>query len=413
MGRLKPERISVQIGMAVLALFPMVVMTKAIGKGYVSVTLILLFLLSMASFRAYPLLERAERKLVLLTTGIFFYTVLSGYFLQAAEHSRYVASIESQLSLLIPVFVLLAFRSGWLRTDMNMFAMFVAAAALVAGICGFYDLSTGIEDRYERLHGSPIIYGDLAMLFGLISFVLWRYELDDKQRKGLYFLAFIMGFFASLYSGSRGGWIGLPMVIWLFWKWGMFDRKLIWKMALIIGTVILALSLTDNPIRDRVLLAVQDIERYAGGDGNNSLGTRFVMWKVAWDGFIASPVFGQGLGEFFAYKVQYVQNGLVGDYAARYKSTHNEYLNLLFSFGLIGTVLYVLMFVWLWKFYAAAIQTQSSALYGRIGQLTIVAYLDFSLSEVMVSSKTGGAVFMLICAFMVALSVHQKGMASR
>lgn len=413
MGHLNAERLSSQLGMVVLALFPAVVMTKAIGKGYVSVTLVLLFLVAAVNFRKYLFLERAEQKLILLSTGIFIYTVLGGYFLQAAEHSRYVASIESQLSLLIPAFVLISFRSGWFRTDMRMFGLVVASAALIAGICGFYDLSTGIEDRYERLHGSPIIYGDLAMLFGLISFLLWRYELKDKQLKALYFLAFVLGFFASLYSGSRGGWIGLPMVIWLFWKWDIFDRTLLWRMTLTVGAVVLALALTDNPVKERVLLAVQDIERYSGGDGNNSLGTRFVMWKVAWDGFTASPLFGQGLGEFFAYKMQYVQNAQVGEYAARYKSTHNEYLNLLFSFGLVGTALYTLLFVWLWKFYAVAIQTASTALYGRIGQLTIVAYLDFSLSEVMVSSKTGGAVFMLICALMVAFSVHYKRTATQ
>lgn len=386
-----------------LAVLPSTVLTRTIGTGAVNLLLLASFIIAMLHYRLYKILGTEEKKLILLSSSIFLYTVGTGFFLQMESNSRYVMAIEYQLVLLLPLSIIYSIRSGWLKADFETFKTAIAVAAVIAGLCAFYDMATGIADRYARLHGQPIVYGDLSMLFGLISLVLWLDESQNNRKKILYLSAFVLGSVGSLYSGSRGGWIGLPMVAWLFWKWKIIDRRLMIRFFLIAATVTIALALSENPVKHRIFEAISDLRLYNQGDSSTPIGTRFEMWKVAWQGFLASPVFGIGLGEFYAYKMEMIRAGFTPDYVMKYKSPHNEYFNILFSFGAIGIVLYGWLFGWLWKVFSQLVEAgKDKAVNGRIGQLVMIAFLDFSLSEVMVSTKLGGAVFYLLCSVLIA-----------
>lgn len=386
------------------AFFPLAVFSRTMGTGAVNFVLVSTLMIALVHFR-HPLnIRKEEKSLIIGSLLIFVYTVAAGYVLQMETSSRYVNSIEYQLIFLLPLLLVYTNRSGWLARDFETFKTAIAVAAITAGLAAGYDMYTGIADRYERLHGQPIVYGDLSMLFGLASLVFWISEPGGSRKKTLYAVAFILGAIASLYSGSRGGWIGLPMVLWLFWKWKIIDARTIGRFLLVAGMMSLVVILIDNPVKSRILEGAHDLALYRDGQICTSLGGRFEMWKIAWYGFLENPLFGIGLGEYYGYKLQMMHSWNLPDCIERFKSPHNEYLNILVSFGLIGTLLYGWLILWLWNYFSKLSADAEKMILGRTGQLTIVAYLDFALSEVMLSAKLGGAVFMVMCTLLIIYS---------
>lgn len=383
-------------------IFPAVVINYYFGKHTIHVFMVLSLLVAIFHFRLYNSFYSNEKTLVKWTLLIFLYTVISGYLLHSpGPNSRYWPSIENQLNWLLPLLLLTSLYLGWIKIRLRDLKLIIALSAIAAGPCMFYNMIMGLH-RLQMIHGHPIDFGDLSMLLGLFS-LLFLIEEKGQRTKILYLAAFLCGLGASLYSGSRGGWIGLPMVAWLFWRWQFLSRR---QWGIIIFCIVgfgLLIAFTDNSIKHRLLLINRDIQFWLEGNSETSIGHRFEMWKVALHGFAEHPVFGVGLGEFFAYKSSIIGVGDAPEYILRYKSPHNEYLNVLFSFGAIGFLAYTGFFVWLWRLFSQALSSIDADKRdaGRIGQLLLVAFADFCLSEVMLSNHLGGAIFFSTCALLV------------
>lgn len=383
-------------------IFPAVVINYYFGKHTIHVFMVLSLFIAVSHFRIFNLLHTNEKMLVRFTLLIFLYTAIAGFLLHSpGENSRYWASLENQLNWLLPLLVLISLYLGWIKIRLEYFKLIIAFAAITAGLCMFYNMAMGFG-RWQLLHGHAIDFGNLSMLAGLFCF-LFFVEAENQRTRFLYFAAFLLSIATSLYSGTRGGWIGLPMVLWLFWRWQFLSRRQWMVIIFCIVAFGLLIVLTDNSIKYRLLLIHSDTQRWLNGDSfNNSTGLRLEMWRVAFRGFIDHPFLGVGLGEYFAYKANIIAAGDAPAHILRFKSPHNEYLNVILSFGIIGTLAYAAFFVWLWRFFSHAAFTgiADEQSVGRIGQLLLVAFADFCLTEVMLTNHLGGAIFFSTCALL-------------
>ncbi|WP_157832340.1 O-antigen ligase [Thiomicrorhabdus sp. Kp2] len=275
--------------------------------------------------------------------------------------------------------------------------------------------------RYHRTHGAPIIFGDLAMLFGLLSLSFsFLYFKKEKLQFTFLILGGILGITASLYSGSRGGWIALLTIPLLFiLMTPKAQRKTLIFTTIAVFLIILGIIFgTENPVHQRLSTALIEIENlienpnWAGG----SLGSRLVFFKIAITAFLSNPFFGIGVGEFYAYKMALIQEvpGLYPENLISYKHSHNEYLGILSGMGVIGILFYIIFFVWLTKIFKKAIKNNNPEIksIGLAGITLLFCYLDFSLSESFLSSKLGSIAFYLMLSYLIFF-INQRNREER
>jgi len=100
----------------------------------------------------------------------------------------------------------------------------------------------------------------------------------------------------------------------------------------------------------------------------NGLNTRLAIWNCAWEEFLNAPVIGYGIGG--------VQNQLVRNYKEKNfilglnmnYNTHNQYLDILLTSGVIGLLLFVTFILFL---AITALKTRSLLLLGFLGIFVI------------------------------------------
>lgn len=229
------------------------------------------------------------------------------------------------------------------RTGMRQPAFWIVTfSSAVSCLVGFVQRAGGIDLGFIHIGGQHRIGSTLytmtfaGILYQLVIFtgcVLIVRNIDMKRRLWLGVVA-ISQFVALLLTMTRGAWL-----------------------ALVAGVVAAALQLRSRRViaGGVVLLAtlIAFSFFYARDQGRNisptallnlrpdaNVSTRLVLWDIAWDMFTDNPVFGVGFGD---YTIE--ADKRVGDRAVRTTvDTHNVYLHLLATRGLLGFI----PFVWYW-----------------------------------------------------------------
>lgn len=147
----------------------------------------------------------------------------------------------------------------------------------------------------------PLVFGYLSLAFGLMCLmsisprqwaarqwwrILWRVG------------GVLLGFYLSLRSGSRTGWVAVPLVIgvWLYLHWGRGRR---WGSALVLMVACatpIAAFLVVPTVHHRTQEAWQEIAQYSwsGVAPYTSIGLRITYLRIASDVFALHPWTGVG-----------------------------------------------------------------------------------------------------------------------
>ncbi|MEA3404416.1 MAG: O-antigen ligase family protein [Pseudomonadota bacterium] len=392
---------------------PSLVYENYFAKAYVSFVILFGFLFVL--YFNYKKIIFSKDEETFIGFGVLIYLVaLSGFFQQTPELTRFGPAMEGYLKALVPLGLIPILHFLKVR-NLNFYFVTLALACLTAFGSSFLGVAEGFRRGGGDVHGSAIIFGDLAMLFGLLSCVIALYFFKLRKHLLLYVFLFIgaLGIISSLLSGSRGGWLAIFTVPFLFLLFleEKRHRHLFLGLFLVVIIVLVSIGMSVDNISSRVHAFWRELEqllflfKLSGG----SLGARIQMWEVALQAFLSSPVFGIGVGEFFAYKANLILNGEASVKIERFKHAHNEYLTILSSMGLVGIAAFFFMFRWLWRYFSKAIKSSvlEKKILGLSGLVVIVCMIDFSLSESFLSSHLGGAAFYFLIALFIYLISQQ------
>lgn len=397
----------------VLVLFlPSLVAGKYIGKGYEY------FLLFIGMFSVFYtnwkglLYKPTEEKLVLF--GVLAYLLaLMGFFSQDSELTRFAPAMENFLKALIPL-ILFSILYVTKIKKINVLFWGCALAVAIASLMTVIALIQNLPRGGGSLHGAAIIFGNLSMLFGVLCFIFSTYYFRQK----LFYIFLIMGLLgimASLFSGTRGGWlvlITLPFVLIPFTS----KQYRIKTVIALIGVALLLFIIvffTENNIKNRLVAAYIEVYQMlsSGQFSAGSLGLRLELWRASFMAFLSNPIFGIGVGEFYSFKLGLLELGKVPASITAFKHSHSEYFSILSSMGLLGIIFYTVFFVWLWRIFVKAARSEVKEVkcLGIAGVSTIVCYLDFSLSESFLSSHLGaGAFYFLMTLFIYFINRYSQ-----
>lgn len=323
----------------------------------------------------------------LYAVGMFVFVYLDGW------HTRELDR-PSRFLLALPVLILLLKSVGkaqWLWFGVVLGSIGAFVLALYERKVLYFGRASGSEH--------PIMFGNTGMMLGLMSFVAAMYFMAKKQYFWL-FLAIvggILGVGVSLLSGSRGGWVALPIIgFFLLWQ----SRSLLGVkcvLAVCVASAVLltaAVSIPQIGVQGRIMEAVSDVSQYnEGTNKNTSVGLRFEMWKSSWVMFQSSPLVGVGEYGSVAVKEELIAQDIVIPEVLDFSHAHNEFINALGLTGIIGFALLLTVYLVPLRLFLRKMreypENWNVRAYAMAGALVPMCYMDFGLSQVMLSHNIG------------------------
>lgn len=198
-------------------------------------------------------------------------------------------------------------------------------------------LDGNLLNRYWSIN--PIRIGIIS---GFTSVINLYYFINSKNKKHQWISFFLA--FASLLplilSLSRGPWIayffGLAILIVTSLNLKKINIKSVVSILIII--VVTGVFL-EKPIENRIIETKTELERIKNNDMGSSIGLRFQMWHAGIEIIKNNWLIGVGDKGQIKVKEAMIDQGIYTKEAAHYVHFHNQWINDLAKYGIIGLLL--------------------------------------------------------------------------
>ncbi len=309
--------------------------------GFISISVLMEALLVMA-----VLFKIFVKKESLVNEEIPFKIV--GLYLLCILLSSYFAYINDSLRMKDVKILFIPFLAAFLiftlmqhkRNIRNLIYASIAANILIListmlAIFGIIEVEEKTYGNVRRLTGFIQDPNDLS--FHLISFLIISFSLFISFRRKILKASFLilssLNLTAILYTLSRGGFITLIGVLLVLYL--KFTRNL--KVFLILLLLSFFLYLI---IPEALMERFSDVKRYEET-------SRYIMLKAGLKMTLDNPIFGVGPGNFSYYSKRYTKGEFYKYYTRG--SAHNLYVSLSGQYGIPALILYLLIFIIIWR----------------------------------------------------------------
>ncbi|MHB1951026.1 MAG: O-antigen ligase family protein [Acidiferrobacteraceae bacterium] len=200
----------------------------------------------------------------------------------------------SRMLLVIPVFLALYVR----QIDFSKATLLALPLGLITIFVYAITHNQGLGDRLTVKHMNPILWGDSAMVLGMMSLYSIR-STDSIIKKAYLVMGSVVGVLMSILSQSRGGWVA-GCVLLLVWGW--IHHKSIPTRWVVVGSISCAIAgiglyQYSGIVHQRVDGAFSGVYGWlTGRNTQTSPGYRLTMWKIGLYLFMKHPLLGYGHG---------------------------------------------------------------------------------------------------------------------
>jgi O-antigen ligase len=176
-----------------------------------------------------------------------------------------------------------------------------AASVITLALISFVPVTfwSAYPGRLSNHFIDPLIFGQIALALGVISLLMMRF--NEKRVSFITLLQLIgaiAGIYLSIRSGSRTGWLGIPLLV-FFWvmHYSMLSR---WKTALLavtaVGLLMSALYFGSSGMRPRLNDMYLETINYHWNKMNpdTNVGVRISWMRIGWHFFSIHPLSGWG-----------------------------------------------------------------------------------------------------------------------
>ena len=287
----------------------------------------------------------------------------------------------------------------------------ISASVLTAGVESFWQVSNGVQRVSGASIPNSIPFGNFALLFGVLSVLL----IIPKNRGEAIGWArwvgaggFLAGVFTSIASGSRGGWVAMPLFILMYWRFFGSGNKLFSYMATMTIVVVMPLLAYFVPaISDRLAIGVSEAlsvlsrtGHWMSGGASDSIGTRMDMWAAGIDAFRSAPLFGLGFTGFNEFLHARIQMGLTHPDVEiiGFKHLHCEIITTAAKLGLMG--LFALGILWVggirWFLRDNLNEDSNGKIFRVMGLFSFTAMITYSMTDSMFGMTLQSMVYTML-----------------
>lgn len=325
--------------------------------------------------------------------SILLYIIISG--LSYLLHGDDMGTIRAFLHALIFVFTIKLPE----KINDNLIASVIGLGGILLGIPAMYEYLQG----YSRVGAylNQVIFAQVAIVVFCISvFYLFKKNISGVVR-GFVFLATLVTFLCVIFSGTRGAWLSLPIIliglVLSIRKESYFSRKHIVISAVIAS---IALAFIYPVIVERYDQAVNDIKLYDKNNPNSSVGGRLYIWEASWLMIKQHPIVGVGTNEFKDKINSYVNSGMIEWQSQDLLHSHNEYIYAFAIKGIFGLCAYLFLIL---NPLISACKSSSTDFFNRILLSTIiVVYLVLAVSDVPLKYSVNIYMYTLVVFWLIS-----------
>ncbi|PUE47911.1 hypothetical protein B9Z47_08630 [Limnohabitans sp. 2KL-1] len=289
-------------------------------------------------------------------------------------------------------FVLMPFMlSGVIGARLQAQVLWLGAAtgAILAGALASYQSLVMHIGRAMGAMNHPIVFGDLAVVLACISlFGILFFEQARSSWLVRMYMVFgaVFGVWASLLSGSKGGWLSIVMVLIVFaWKL-MAQKPVMWRLAsvLVIGLLVAkgVWLAPDELVVQRVQQGFNGgLHWYKTGEVVDwSVSIRLELWSYAVHLFAERPWLGWGGGEALRKLGEHLKPLAVPEGIA--PVFENDILHYAAVSGLVGLSSLVALFGGLFAGFWQLQRRKHARIqaYVLLGMLLVVLIFEFGLT---------------------------------
>lgn len=313
----------------------------------------------------------------------------------------------SRYFLAIPIFLLLQ----RLRPRVFIPLQLAFSMAPFVGILMMKDLG---GNRYGITTLDLIHYGDFVLLLGVLSlFSLNWFGHDQAWLRILKILGFIAGVGASFMSGSRGGWLAIPvfLAIFLYFKTTPISARQLLVIALSFVFSTILLYIFNSTFYERIYQLHHDITMFLQGNPDTSTGVRWQLYQAAVNIIYEHPLFGVGHYGFAAEMASQVEAGQITPLAAELgrAEVHNDILAKTAAMGIFGFLailaLYLVPFRLFWQ---ASLSTIPAIRRAAILGITFVAgFMVFGLTVELLNLTKAAAFYSFTISVLLAICFNR------
>jgi O-antigen ligase len=368
-----------------------------------SVTAVMIFVISIAGLIQFKKTEN----IFLQRQDIFWPIILSLFFLIIAADvllgygDLTTLDTPSRFLLFIPLYLYIR-KVG---VNIKMIVIGASIGLSVTGLLAVLAINSG-SYFYEGSANHHTVFGQLAILMLVIS-VLYLNKKNKIYLNLLIIFSVILGFYAVMASGGRGGWIAIPvLVLYVIFSKVYFKKILPNFFAFIVITLLIAASYfsTNLPVKDKVDGAINNAQLYfTEHKVNSSTGARLEMFKAALLMSFENPLTGVGEHEYAKHADDLIKEKKIDPFISRYKEPHNQYLNSLAEQGVLGLSSFLLLLI----FPLLIFKKSTNLLSSRIGILISICYLDFAITMPVFEIQMTVLFYVIIMSTLLANSIKR------
>jgi O-antigen ligase len=252
-----------------------------------------------------------------------------------------------RLGLAVPIFFFLSSLSS---RHLRLVQWGFVAGAIAVGVWAIYAHAFipkwAPPARLGNSFTNPIPFGDTALLLGALSIA----SLTRGQRPGnvelvVKLVACSAGLYASYVSGTRGGWIAIPVLIWAtansrHWLNSMRARL---AFACLLFASAAAFACTSI-VWDRFEAFHSDVRQIEVGNLDSSTGERLELWRASVVLFERHPVLGVGRGRLESSLRTLAEHGETSPVIVNGRA-HSDFFSALAETGIVGVAALLLLYI--------------------------------------------------------------------
>lgn len=247
---------------------------------------------------------------------------------------------EEPSRFLLGIFVLLAVVG--FNPSMRWWWFSLAAGTILGGVVALWQFAQADLMRAQGFM-NPIQFGNLCLLMGCMCLagLGWAYHQRQPRAWALLFLiAAMMGVASSFFSGARGGWIALPVMLVLLYLCfrSLIRRRVLWLgFLLVTGLVAVLYVIPSTGVQLRLEQMSEGLGAYLRGTYvDQSIGVRLEMWRAALTIATQKPWLGWGESAYLEPMLQLIAQPEIREQVAGLDHLHNDVLDTLVKRGLLG-----------------------------------------------------------------------------
>lgn len=371
------------LGLTSVCVFLFSALALAVTSGYSLGALVLLLASSWLLWKR-PRLNLQRQDYLLLGTLLLYFCVFTANMLYHADPAREL-DIPLRALLAAPVMLLLlAYPPRAAAWWAGLAVGAIGGAALASWQLLMLDMP-----RPQAATSNAIHYGNVSILLGMLCLCGLGWARASSYRLvwiSLLLAGGVAGILGSIISGSRGGWLALPVcgcVFSFYYSKGRSTYYLAALMSALVAVSISAYMLPDSPVPQRVKAALEDIKEFKDNDNaTTSIGQRMEMWRTAWALSDEHIWLGMGRNGYLAAKQTLAEGGKMDASVKDYTNAHNDYLDALVKRGIVGVLALLALFLMPLALFARALRhgPGNARPFALAGVVLCTCYMIFGLT---------------------------------